>query len=435
MQSQGDLSARHGGRISRASGAPARVRRQHGDAPPEGILTYLAGRSGTGYSGPAAHMKLEVLDGLRGIEAARWNALVGDGSPFVEWEWLASLEDAGCVSPDTGWLPQHLTLWDGGELAAACPLYVKGHSQGEFVFDHGWAEAAERGGIRYYPKLLVAAPFTPATGARVLTHPDVDRAAAIRRIGAVLKQLCADSRFSSVHVNFCLPDEGAELAQLGFQRRAGYQFQWLNRGWRSFDEYLAAFRSKRRVQIKRERRELVAQGVAITVYAGPAIPDELFTPMFELYQATVDKFFWGRRYLNLSFFHLLRQRWKQRLCLFIARRDGAIVAGTFNVRKGAVLYGRYWGAREPLRHLHFNVCYYAQIEHCLREGVDRFEPGAGGEFKFLRGFDAQPTESMHFVADARLARAVRDHLGRERAAVAQELRWLDEQSALKKQPA
>jgi uncharacterized protein len=377
-------------------------------------------------------MRFEILTSLRNIDSAAWDALAGNGSPFLEWGWLASLEDAGCVSSKTGWLPQHLTLWDGPRLVGACPTYVKGHSQGEFVFDFHWAEAAERAGIRYYPKLLAAVPFTPATGMRFLVHAGAERVAIIRRLGAALQEICRDNGLSSVHVNFCLPDEVAALADLGYERRTGYQFQWLNPGWQSFEDYLAAFRSKRRVQIKRERRELEHQGIEITVHAGEDIPDELFAPMFQLYKSTIDKLYWGRQYLNSQFFELLRQRWKHRLCFVIARRGGELIAGTFNVRKDEALYGRYWGAFEELRYLHFNVCYYATVDYCLRAGIRRFEPGAGGEFKQLRGFDARPTDSMHYIADPRLARAIRDHLRQERTAVAQEIEWYEGQSALKR---
>jgi len=379
-----------------------------------------------------ASWKVNILPGLADVDPAAWDALVGDGGPFLEWGWLASLEEAGCVTAETGWLPQHLVLYEGDRLIGACPLYVKGHSQGEFVFDHGWADAAQRAGLAYYPKLLVAAPFTPASGVRLLSLPGVDRPSVTRALGATLQRLCREGPFSSVHVNFCAPDEVEALAQVGFERRTGHQFQWINRDWESFDDYLNAFRSKRRNQIKRERRELTAQGITITAYQGAEIPDELFDPMFDLYTTTVDKFYWGQRYLNRPLFDLLRRRWKHRLCFILARRGEQIVAGTFNVRKGAVLYGRYWGAFEDLRHLHFNVCYYAAVELCLREGITRFEPGAGGGFKYLRGFDAQPTDSMHYVDDQRLADAIRRYLAHERSATADEIAWLDERSSLKR---
>jgi hypothetical protein len=375
---------------------------------------------------------LEVRQSLADVEPTAWDALVGEGSPFLEWAWLASLESAGCVTAATGWLPQHLLLWDGARLAGACPLYVKGHSLGEFVFDHAWAEAAERGGIRYYPKLLAAVPFTPVTGARFLTHPDTDRAGVVRALAAAVRDLCHAHDLSSVHVNFCLPEEVRVLDGLGFVRRTGYQFHWTNPGWRTFEDYLASFRSKRRVQIRRERRELKTQGITIAVHTGAEIPDTLFPPMFRLYKSTVDRHYWGRQYLNPRLFELLRERWRRRLCIVVARRAGEMVAAALNVRKGDVLYGRYWGTFEDLRFLHFNVCYYAAIEHCLREGITRFEPGAGGEFKYLRGFEPRVTESMHYIADRRLDRAVRRYLEQERRAVAGEVACLGEQSPRKR---
>jgi predicted N-acyltransferase len=377
-------------------------------------------------------MRLEIRDSLAGIQSAEWDALVGEGSPFLEWGWLASLEESGCVTRSTGWLPQHLLLWDDDRLVAACPLYLKGHSHGEFVFDHGWASAAERAGIRYYPKLLVAVPFTPASGERFMVHPGVDRESVIRVFGNALKDICTRNEFSSVHVNFCQPDEVEGLGSLGFVRRTGYQFKWTNPGWRAFDDYLAAFRSKRRNQIKRELRERETQGIEISMYTGDEIPLDLVGSMFELYMSTINKFYWGRQYLNPELFELLYRRWKHRLCFIIARRRGDVIAGTFNVRKGSIFYGRYWGAHEELRYLHFNVCYYAAIEYCLREGITSFEPGAGGEFKYLRGFSPRATESMHFLADERLGRAVRSYLQDERAAVSDEMTWLDEQQPLKR---
>lgn len=377
-------------------------------------------------------MRLEVKQRLADVASDEWNRLVGDGSPFLEWEWLASLEESGCVTARSGWLPQHLTLWDGGELVGGCPAYVKAHGMGEFVFDHGWAEAAEHAGISYYPKLLVAVPFTPATGARFLSRGEAERPVVIRALGEGLKRLCRDNGFSSVHVNFCLADEAEALSLLGFERREGYQYHFENPGWRSFEDYLGALKSKRRTQVRRERRALAEQGIEIEVTTGDEIPDSLFPTMFRLYRSTVDKLYWGRRYLNRALFDRLCERWKKRLCFVLARRQGEIVAGTFNVQKRDVLYGRYWGAFEEVRFLHFNVCYYAAIEHCLESGLRRFEPGAGGEFKHLRGFDARPTQSMHFFADRRLARAVAEYLARERRAVERHIEMMDERSALRR---
>jgi predicted N-acyltransferase len=377
-------------------------------------------------------MQLRVVDGVREVPRAAWDALVGDGSPFLEWGFLSALEESGAAGADTGWLAQHLTAWEGEHLVGACPLYVKGHSMGEFVFDQSWAAAAQRAGIRYYPKLLVGVPFTPVTGARFLTAPGADRPALVGAFAAALEELSERERISSVHVNFCLPDEAEALDARGWLRRTGYQYQWRNAGFRSFDDYLASLRSKRRNQVRRERRELGEQGVEIVALTGDDIPDALFPRLYQLYRRTVDALPWGQRYLNQRFFELVRERMRPRLCVVVARQRGEVVAGTFNVVKGDALYGRYWGAFRVLRHLHFNVCYYAAIEHCIGEGLARFEPGAGGEFKQLRGFDPYATESMHLVRDPRLRAAVADYLGRERRAVAQEIGWLVERSALRR---
>ena len=374
---------------------------------------------------------VRVLRSVRDVPREAWDALVADESPFVEWEWLAALEDARVVRAETGWLPQHLTLWEGERLVGACPLYVKAHSMGEFVFDQSWATAAARAGIEYYPKLLVGVPFTPVTGARFLARPE-DADAVRATLAAVLEQTCVQERFSSVHVNFCRPAEVTVLEARGWLRRTGFQYQWRNEGFRTFDDYLASLRAKRRNQARRERRELDEQRVTITAHTGDAIPDGIASIVYRLYRATVDGNPWGQRYLTQRFFEIVLERFRDRVCLILARCDGEVVAGTFNVQKGETLYGRYWGALRDLRYLHFNVCYYAAIEQCIRAGLARFEPGAGGEFKHLRGFDATPTDSMHWLREARFRDAVRDFLARERRAVASEIAWYDENTSRKR---
>jgi predicted N-acyltransferase len=383
-------------------------------------------------SGEPAFFTLRVLTHLASdVQPEEWNALVGGESPFLEWGWLASLEEARCVGGRTGWSPQHLALFRDDRLVAACPLYVKTNSEGEFVFDYGWANAAHRAGIEYYPKMLVAAPFTPATGARFLMAPGLDRRAVVRMLGQALRELCDEHEMSSVHVNFCTEEEAQALAEVGYLERSGLQYKWRNRGYTTFDDYLGALRHKRRKEVKRERRALAEQEVVLSTLVGKEIPDDLFPAMYELYLSTVDKYAWGRRYLNRPFFELLRSRFKENLCFIVAYRRGEILAGTFNVQKAGVLYGRYWGTREELRNLHFNVSYYAAIEHCIRAGLERFEPGAGGEFKWLRGFDAEPTRSMHYLRDPRLAQAVARFLVDERAEVEHAIRVMGEQSQLK----
>jgi predicted N-acyltransferase len=383
---------------------------------------------------PITMLQVKVLKRMSDVKRADWDMLVGDGSPFMEWDWLACMEEARCIAPKTGWQPQHLAVYDDGQLVAGCPLYLKSHSMGEFVFDHAWADAARRAGIEYYPKMLVAAPFTPATGVRFLTRPGSDRPTLIRLLGQALQSVCEQNELSSVHVNFCLPDEAETLAEIGYLKRVGIQYQWLNHGYHTFDDYLAHFRTKRRNQIKREMREMNDQGVEIDVLSGEAIPTELFAHMFSLYKTHIDRLYWGRQYLQAKFFDLLGERFKRNLCFVVARHEGEVIAGTFNVQKNGVFYGRYWGAFRDVRHLHFNVCYYAAIHHCIQHQFVRFEPGAGGDFKRLRGFDPQPTISMHFLAEPRLATAVARFLDNERTQVRRTIDWLHEESELKHLP-
>lgn len=374
---------------------------------------------------------LRILDSLRDVPREAWDGLVADESPFLEWEWLAALEAGGSVGRRTGWLPQHLSLWDGERLVGACPLYVKGHSRGEFVFDDAWAAAAHRAGIDYYPKLLVGVPFTPVTGARFLARPD-DLPHVRAVLAGVLESLCREQGFSSVHVNFCRAADVEALVTRGWLHRRHYQYQWRNEGFRTFDDYLGSLRSKRRNQVRRERRALEEQGVTIRTYVGADVPADLAPLAYALYRATVDTNLWGQRYLTRRVFEHVFERWRERLCLVLAHRGDAVLAGTVNVQKGDVLYGRYWGALEPLRHLHFNVCYYAAIEHCIAAGLARFEPGAGGEFKHLRGFDATATDSVHWIREPRFRSAVADYVRRERAAVTDQIEWYGENTARKR---
>jgi hypothetical protein len=359
--------------------------------------------------------EVKLIHAISEVDRGDWDALVGsEGSPFLEWDWLAALEEAGCVSPRSGWGPHHVTVRDEGRLLAAAPMYVKGHSQGEFVFDHSWAEAAHSAGISYYPKLLAAVPFTPATGRRLLTHPDLPRAPLLEILAGALAEICRANEISSLHVNFCDADEVEPLRNAGFLHRQGVQYHWLNRNYARFEDYLGDLRSKRRNQIRRERRDIAASGIEVSVHEGETIADGLFEPMFRIYRSTIEKMHWGHQYLNQTFFDLLRQRWKRNLCFIVARQEGEIVAGTVNVQKAGAFYGRYWGAFREIRNLHFEVCYYAGIEHCIDRGLQRFEPGAGGEFKYWRGFEPSITHSMHYLSHPGFAEAVDRFLDRER---------------------
>jgi len=335
------------------------------------------------------------------------------------------------VGEGTGWVARPLVAREGERVVAACPLYLKGHSEGEFVFDHAWADAAERAGIRYYPKLLVGIPFTPVSGARFLVAADVARGVWIERLAGALRELCLANELSGAHVNFCREDELAALERAGWLPRLGLQYHWTNRGWSGFEAYLAELRHKRRNQIRRELREVAAAGVVLETRAGGEIPEAWFESMWRFYRATIDQNPWGRLYLNPRFFGLVRERFAHRLVFATALRGGQPIAGAFNVQKRDALYGRYWGAGEFVRHLHFAVCYYAGIRHCIDAGLQRFEPGAGGNYKQVRGFDAHPTRSAHFLAEPRLARAVAHYLESERAETREAIDWLRERSALK----
>lgn len=381
--------------------------------------------------GVGSDVTVEFADGVRAVARDEWNGLVDDGSPFLSWDFLAAMEEGGCVGPRTGWRSQPLVLREQGRLTGVVPVYAKAHSMGEFVFDQSWASAAERAGMHYYPKLLVAVPFTPVGGARLLAAPAAHAALAATLAGA-LESACATQGFSSAHVTFCRPDDADALERLGWLRRTAWQYHWRNEGFATFDDYLGSLRSKRRNQVRRELRELDEQGVTIEVLEDDAVPDPKL--LYRLYRSTVDTNPYGQRYLTQRFFELLVERCRETLCVILARQGGEVIAGTVNVKSADTLFGRYWGCFRPLRHLHFNVCYYAGIAHCIRRGLSCFHPGAGGEHKMLRGFDAVATTSMHYLHDRRLRAAVADFLERERTAVGAQIDYLHDLTALKRGP-
>jgi predicted N-acyltransferase len=303
---------------------------------------------------------------------------------------------------------------------------------GEFVYDHEWAWFASKAGIKYYPKMLVGVPFTPVTGTRFITDAKEDRGQLIQLIGQTLIRICKESKISSVHVNFCLEDEIEPLKHVGFMPRVGLQFHWQNRGYQSFDDYLNSFRSGRRTKIKKERRELSKQGIHIRPVEGGELAPDLLRTMFRLYKGHIDQLVYGRQYLNMRFFEEISKRLKPYLCLIVAERDSRVIAGTFNVQDDSVLYGRYWGAFEDHRFLHFNVCYYAAIEHCVHKGLQRFEAGAGGSFKELRGLEPQKTFSMHYILDQGFKRVLQEFLKDERAYTASKQEDMLDRSQLNK---
>jgi predicted N-acyltransferase len=365
-------------------------------------------------------IEISTVDDIRQVSSDTWDALLTpEDTPFVRHAWLRSLEDAGCVRPEVGWRPCHLLVRRTGALVAAAPAYLKANTEGEFVFDHGWVQAAPRFGVRYYPKLIVAVPFTPATGRRLLTRDDRLRGLLAHAIRAVSDRM----GLSSAHVLF--PDERDRetLETSDFALRYGVQFHWVNRGYRCYEDFLATLNSKRRHQLRRERREVEASGIGTMTYRGQEISDEVLGAMFRFYLKGVEAHFpWGRQYLNERFFELVRERMGEHLEIVLARDGGRPIAGCFNVAGGGRLYGRYWGCDEHRPFLHFHVCYYHSIEQCILRGVQVFEPGAGGEHKMPRGFEPTLTASAHHLRDPRFGAAIRDYLARERAAIEEELR-------------
>jgi len=364
---------------------------------------------------------LRVLESVREIPQERWDALVGpEGSPFVEHTWLSLLEETGCVGPETGWLPAHLSLWQGETLVAVAPAYAKGNSEGEFVFDWAWAEAAHRMGKEYYPKLVVAVPFTPATGDRVLVAHGHDRELATRLMATAARELATRMGASGVHVLFPRDAEADSWEAAGYLRRDGVQYHFWRDGAATFDDYLARFDSKHRNQMKRELRRVAELGIRVETLPPEGHTREVARAMYGFYATTVDKHGpWGRHYLNEAFFEAVAARFAHRLAWVVARdAGGRLIGGAFNAWKGPRMYGRYWGAGVEVPNLHFVICYYEGIRACIERGIDVFEGGAGrDEHKRSRGFAPTATRSAHWLADARLRSALGPWLEHERARV------------------
>jgi predicted N-acyltransferase len=361
-------------------------------------------------------IELRVHERIRDIPRAEWDRLVGVGAPpFLSFAFLDAFERAGCVAPERGWLPFHLSLWENEQLIAAAPAYLKGNSEGEFVFDWGWADFAQKLRVRYYPKLLLAIPFTPATGPRVLVADEADRERLVLAMAEGMRRVLDAEAISSAHVLFLREDEAEAFGRAGYALRLGIQYQWHNQGYRTFEDFLTTFPTKKRTQIRRERKEMDRRGIRIATLRGAEITSEAVEAICRFYEVTVDKFRWGRRYLNREFFFDVVERAQENVEIVLAKSSaGRIIAGAFNLAGGGVLYGRYWGAVEEHPFLHFNVCYYHSIEQCIERKLVRFEPGAGGEHKRARGFSPTLTRSVHHLRDPRLNGAIREYLGRER---------------------
>jgi uncharacterized protein len=360
---------------------------------------------------------VRVLTTLNDVRRAEWDALLSPAStPFVRHAWLHALERSGCVTARTGWDARHLTLWRGTKLIAAAPAYAKGDSDGDFSRDWDLAASLSRGRLGYYPKLALTVPFTPCTGERLLVAPGEDRASCAERIVHAARKLCVDEGYPTWQVLF--PDEAGarELERAGMALRVSWQFHWRNEGYRSLADFLARFNSKRRHMLRREMAAPAEQGIGIRTIRGEELrrdPAGWAKKAHALHRSTVDKLMWGRRWLNEKFYLSAFTEMPDAIEVVGAFRAAELIAGAFNVASPFRLYGRYWGCFEEHPFLHFNVCYYHSIADCIARGLQIFEGGAGGEHKLARGFLPALTYSAHGFADARLDRAVREHLGRE----------------------
>ncbi len=364
----------------------------------------------------AAPFTLSLHRSIADIDAVTWDGCAQpEENPFIGHAFLEALEESGAVGPRTGWLPRHAALHDGaGQLVAIAPAYVKSHSYGEYVFDHGWAEAFERAGGRYYPKLQIAVPFSPVPGPRLLIRPG--SGVTVAMVGHALSEICTALDLSSVHVTFCREAEWHALGEAGWLRRQGLQFHWHNAGYRDFEDFLASLSSRKRKTIRRERREVLQHGLTIETLEGADIKERHWDAFYRFYLATVARK-WGGAYLTRRFFGALSARLGDRVVLMIAEKGGRMVAGALNLRGRDTLFGRNWAADGDYPFLHFELCYYRAIDYAIARGLARIEAGAQGEHKLARGYLPTPTYSAHWIAHAGLRSAVGDFLEAERLAM------------------
>jgi predicted N-acyltransferase len=365
--------------------------------------------------------------GVARFDAAEWNRCAGLDNPFLSHAFLSALEESGSATARTGWQPVPIAIdRPDGRAAAVMPAYAKSHSQGEYVFDHGWANAYERAGGRYYPKLQIAVPFTPVPGRRLLTAEPALAPALISAAEALVRS----NGLSSAHATFIAPEEVALFEQAGWLIRIDSQFHWHNDGYGSFEDFLGALSSRKRKTIRKERREAL-EGLTVEHLTGSAITEAHWDAFWRFYQDTGARK-WGRPYLTRRFFSLLGERMADKVLLVFALENGVPVAGALNLIGPDTLYGRYWGTIADVPHLHFEICYYQAIDFAIAHGLKRVEAGAQGEHKLSRGYRPVPTYSAHYLADPALRRAVAAFLEAERSAVEQQIEALDEMAPFRK---
>ncbi|HEY9770579.1 MAG TPA: GNAT family N-acetyltransferase [Coleofasciculaceae cyanobacterium] len=349
------------------------------------------------------------------IPQSDWDELAKPlNTPFLEWEWLNNIEVSGSATARTGWQPCHLAVWRNNQLIGAAPLYIKGHSYGEFVFDHQWADLSHRLGIEYYPKLLGMTPFTPAVGYRFLIAPGEDEEMITELMVAAIDNFCDRNRLSGCNFLFVDPDWQKIMTRNGFHSWLHHGYIWFNRNFQSFDDYLKMFNSNQRKNIKRERKAVAQAGLYTKTYVGSEIPLHLYSYIYRFYSSTCNKFYWGSKYLTRQFFEQLHPNYSARILLVVAyteQDDQTPVGMSFCLHKGENLYGRYWGCHEEYDCLHFETCYYKPIEWAIANGIKMYDPGAGGRHKKRRGFPATANYSLHRFSNRRMAKLLNNYMG------------------------
>ena len=367
-------------------------------------------------------LRVKVMSGVQEFNATQWQMLSDGSNPFVSHGFLATLEESRCVGGATGWQPNIVALYDSQGVAAAAPSYLKAHSYGEFVFDFAWAQAYSRHGLAYYPKMIVAVPFTPATGPRLLIRADLARepavAGAVRdQLRTALQEHARERGVSSVHLLFHLPEEAAPASEPQWLARRDCQFHWSNRGYTDFEHYLQSFSADKRKKARRERRRVAEDGVSFLTLHGPELTANMLDAIYALHRHTFLRH--GHEpYLNREFFTLIAQRLGSALMVKVAVQHGDIIAAAIYFVGRDTLYGRYWGAAGEFHSLHFETCYHQGIDYCIEHGLKKFEPGTQGEHKLSRGFEPTLTQSSHWIADPRFRSAIAEFLDREQPAVA-----------------
>jgi predicted N-acyltransferase len=357
-------------------------------------------------------MRVEFISSINDISAAQWNDISGTDYPFMRHEFLAALENSGCTNKKSGWQPYHALVYNDNELCAVLPLYLKTHSYGEYVFDWSWADAYRQNGIPYYPKLLSAIPFTPSTGPRLCVK-NADYSVVLATVFDAITQVCEQDNLSGWHLLFTEQDKKPACTKVNLMHRIGSQYHWFNNGYQSFDNFLADFSSRKRKNLRKERKRVFEQDITFKVLTGNDLTSEVWERFYYFYQITYAKRSGHGGYLNEEFFNALSQTMSQQIVLVMAYQNGQAVAGALNFKSSDTLYGRYWGTVVDIDGLHFETCYYQGIEYCIANGLQKFDPGAQGEHKIQRGFTPIETDSWHWLAHPGFSDAVADFIDRE----------------------